>query len=485
MENRENRDNPESRDNQEPQDNQSAEWEEVDESTDLTAEYTRKTDDDIDKDAQAAIPTGWSARVKVGIIVLLVTFVGFGGWAFLAPLDGAAIADGKVVVESQNRVVQHLEGGIVDEIYVDDGDTVKAGEPLLELSATRPRADLEIVESELTEVLGREARLLAERMRSDEIAFPPELLENRESSEKARNVIAGQKELFQARKEALEGRLTIFEQRIDSLNAQMRGLRSQNQNLQNRIQSYEEELENWQALYEQELADRTRINEMQRELYRLQGEKDSNEAQIAQLNVKVGETRSEMLVTRQEFVEQVATKLRETQQTKSDLVARQVALKDTLQRTTLYAPDTGTVVGKTVHTVGGVISAGDVVMEIVPKDQEYIVTARVKPQDIDRIAIGQLADLQFSAFNLQMSHVIEGEVVGISADAFEDEQSGDRYYEARVKLTEAGMQRMDEQGMFLVSGMPATVLIKTGERTLFQYLVEPITRMFSRSFREA
>lgn len=465
----------------------SEDWEEVEEEekADLPAEYSHESSQDVDKAAMAAIPTGWSARVRFGFIVLVVTFIGFGGWAFFAPLDGAAIADGKVVVESQNRVVQHLEGGIVAGIYVNDGDQVEEGDPLIELSDTRSKADLSIVESELKEVLGREARLLAERVGADSIEFPEELTQAQATDQSVKNIIAGQKELFQARKEALEGRMAIFEQRIDALNQQIRGLRSMNVNLQNRIESYQEELANWQALFEEELTDRTRINEMQRELFRLQGEKDANEAQMAELNVRVGETRSEMLVNRQEFVEGVATELREAQQTRADLMARRVALRDTLQRTTLFAPASGTVVGKQVHTVGGIVRPGDTLMEIVPQNQEYVITARVQPQDIDRIAIGQLADLQLAAFNLQMSHVIEGEVVGISADAFENEQSGERYYEARVKLTEAGMARMKEQGMFLVSGMPATVLIKTGERTLFQYLVEPITRMFSRAFREA
>lgn len=488
------RNNPQSEDEQakgtageQPENRQESEseWEEVEEKGDLPAEYTHVSSNDVDEKAMASIPTGWGARVRFGFIVLLVTVVGFGGWAYFAPLDGAAIADGKVVVESQNRVVQHLEGGIVAEILVNDGDRVEGGDPLVVLSDTRSRADLSIVESELKEVLGREARLLAERVGAGSIDFPEELTRAKSTDQSVKNIIAGQKELFRARKEAFDGRMAIYQQRMDALKQQMRGLESMNVNLQSRIDSFQKELENWQALFEEELTDLTRINEMQRELFRLQGEKDANEAQIAELKVRVGETRSEMLVNRQEFAERVATELREVQQSRADLMARRTALQDTLQRTTLHAPASGTVVGKQVYTVGGIVRPGDTLMEIVPEDQEYIITARVQPQDIDRIAVGQLADLQLAAFNLQMAHVIEGEVVGISADAFENEQNGERYYEARVKLTEAGMNRMNEQGMFLVSGMPATVLIKTGERTLFQYLLEPITRMFSRAFREA
>lgn len=465
------------------QKNDAAEWEEVDESGDLAAEYTRDSDQ-IDQKAMDSIPIGWGARVRIGIVVIVVTFVGFGGWAFFAPLDGAAIAEGSVVVESQNRAVQHLEGGIVAEIHVSDGDHVEKGQPLLVLSDTRARTDLSIVESELMEVLGQEARLLAERVGAQSIEFPKELMLELGEAKSVENIEVGQQGLFEARREGLEGRIEIFKQRIRAYQEQMVGLRSMNANLVSRIDSYEGELEDWQALFEQELADRTRINEMQRELFRLQGERDANKAQIAELTVKIGETKTEMLVARQDKAEQVSTQLREVQRNKADLLARRMALVDTLERTTLYAPATGTVVANKVHTVGGIISPGDVLMEVVPIDQEYVIKAKVQPQDIDRIAVGQIADLQLAAFNLQMAHVIEGEVKGISADTLTNEQSGESYYEARVKLTDMGQERMQEQGMFLVSGMPATVMIKTGERTLFQYLVEPVTRMFSRAFRE-
>ncbi|UDL03837.1 HlyD family type I secretion periplasmic adaptor subunit [Marinobacter sp. CA1] len=458
------------------------EWEEVDESTDLPGEFSRENDG-LDQDALKAIPTGWSARVRTGIIILLVTFVGFGGWAAFAPLDGAAIATGQVMVESQNRVVQHLEGGIVADIRVQDGDQVQLGEPLIVLSDTRPKADLAIVDSQLDEVLGKEARLLAERVGAESINFPERLV-SRQDQPTINSIISGQKELFRSRREGLEGRLAIYDQRVDALNEQMRGLESLRDNLRNRIASYEDELANWQALYDEELADRTQINEMQRQLFRLQGEKDSTAAQISELKVKVGETRSEMLVAKQQYAEEVAKELRVAQQSKSDLLARKVALEDTLKRTTISSPATGTVVGLTVHTIGGVVRPGDPLLEVVPTDQEYAIKARVQPQDIDRVAVGQLAALQLSAFNQQMAQVIEGEVTRISADAITDQQSGESFYEARVRVTEKGMERMKEQSMYLVPGMPASVLIKTGERTMLQYLMEPMTRMFLRAFRE-
>jgi epimerase transport system membrane fusion protein len=237
-------------------------------------------------------------------------------------------------------------------------------------------------------------------------------------------------------------------------------------------------------LFEQELADRNRINEIPRELYRLQGEKSSNQSQLAEIEIRVGETRSELLVTRQNYAEEVAERLRETQQTMADLRARRTALKDTLDRTTIMAPVTGTVVSMSVHTIGGIIRPGDTIMEVVPSDQEYTIQVRVQPQDIDRVAIGQTAYVRLSAFNQQTADIIEGELIGISADALEDEKSEERYYEARVKVTEIGKETMANHGMYLVPGMPAEVMIKTGERTALQYLLDPVTRMFERAFRE-
>lgn len=456
-------------------------WEEVDESA-LPGEYTRERSD-IDQKAANAIDTDYGKRIRAGVIVLLVTFVGFGGWAALAPLDGAAVAPGQVVVDSQNRVVQHLEGGIIAGLYISDGDQVEQGQPIIELSDTQARSELDIVESQLWETLGREARLRAERIGAEEITFPDLLLERQDQTEIG-HILEGQKSLFESRTEAQEGQISIYKQRIGALTQQMQGLRALNSNLQSRINSFRRELRDWQELFEQELADRTRINEMERELYRLEGEKASNESQLAELEIKIGETRSELLVTRQNYAEEVSEQLREAQQQLADLKARQVALKDTLDRTTIIAPATGTVVGLKVHTVGGIVQPGDTLLEVVPEDQEYTIKSRVQTQDIDRVAIGQMADVRLSAFNQQLADVVEGRVVRLSADAFEDEQNGEMYYEARVAITESGQQVMDQQGMYLVPGMPAEVMIRTGERTLLQYLLDPVTRMFEKAMRE-
>lgn len=457
-----------------------AEWEEVDENdidSDLPAEYTRQ-----DSTEPATIPTDYSRRIRAGLIVILVTFVGLGGWAALAPLEGAVIAPGQVAVDSENRVVQHLQGGIVSALYVRDGNRVEQGQLLLTLSDTQARAELDVIQSQLLEVLGLEARLRAERVDASEVEFPAELLE--QGTEASDNIIQGQSSLFDARREAHEGQIAIFEQRISAQQQQKRGLNDLNRNLDARISSYREELANWQALYDEGLADRNRINEMDRELYRLIGERASNDSSLAEIDIKIGETRTELLVTRQTYVEEVSTQLREAQQSIADLSARRIAISDTLSRTSIRAPATGIVVGLQAHTVGGVIRPGDTILSIVPEDQHHTVRARVQIADIDRVNVGQLADVRLSAFNQQNHDIVEGELLHISADAFEDEKNGERYYEVRIGITESGASTMAAQGMYLVPGMPAEVMILTGKRTALQYLIDPVTNMLDRALRE-
>lgn len=453
-------------------------WEEVSENdSDLPAEYTRQG-----SSGPATIPTDYSRRIRAGILVILVTFVGLGGWAALAPLDGAVIAPGQVVVDSENRVVQHLEGGIVSALYVRDGSRVEQDQLLLTLSETQARAELEVIQSQLFEALGLEARLRAERIDASEVEFPQELLE--QNTEASDNIIQGQTTLFLARRESHEGQLAIFEQRIRAQEQQKRGLHDLNHNLDARISSYREELANWQALYDEGLADRNRINEMDRELYRLIGERASNDSSLAEIDIKIGATRTELLVTRETYVEEVSTQLREAQQNIADLSARRIAISDTLRRTSIRAPASGIVVGLQVHTVGGVIRPGDTILSIVPEDQQHTIRARVQIADIDRVKVGQLADVRLSAFNQQQHDIVDGELLHISADAFEDEKSGEQYYEVRIGITESGARTMSEQGMYLVPGMPADVMILTGKRTALQYLIDPVSNMLDRALRE-
>jgi epimerase transport system membrane fusion protein len=429
------------------------------------------------------LETDHRRRSRLGILVVILTFIGFGGWATLAPVDGAAVAVGKVIVSTQNRVIQHLEGGVVDRIYVDDGDRVQQGDILVELSDVIARSELEIIQSQLLEILGEEARLLAERADKPSIQFPERLTSQSEKPAFAA-ILEGQQSLFESRRDGLQARLDILNQGIDALNQQIQGQQAVSRNLSGRIASYEQEVAGWQELYDRQLADRTRINEMERELLRLKADKDSTKSEIGRLRSEISSTRSELLVTKEEFMEKMTTRLREVQQKKADLMARETSLQDTLSRLVIKAPVTGTVVGNKVYTEGGVVKPGDTLMQVVPFNLQLAIKARVAPTEIDRISPGQKADVRLSAFNFQAAHVIESEVVTISADTFEDENTGESYYEVRLRLTEQGTTTMAEQEMFLVPGMPAEVMISTGERTVLKYLLDPFIRLSEKAFRE-
>ncbi|MDX1347429.1 MAG: HlyD family type I secretion periplasmic adaptor subunit [Thiomicrorhabdus chilensis] len=437
-------------------------------------------------EVQGALPnivSDYRIYARFGLLVLFLVFVLFGGWAALAPLNSASVAIGEVMVVSNNRVVEHYEGGIVSEILVEEGDEVSEGQVLLRLSPTQAQSELSIVQSRLYEVLGLEARLKSERMLADRVEFPQSLLAQR-GDPQVDEVIHGQQEVFSARKKALDGELRIYQQRVEALHEQISGLTSVIKTMDMRVDSYEREVADWEALYREQFADKIRLQEMQRELARLKGERGSHRSEIARLKVEIAETESQRILKTQQFREEVVSELRQAQSERVDLETRKVALVDRLQRIEITAPVDGRVNGLTVFTLGEVVQPGETLMEVVPNSKDYAVRARVATTDIDRVYAGLIADVRFSAFSSQTTHVIEGKVINVSADKFMDKQTGLEYFEAKVVLTPAGVEQMKEDGLFLLPGMPAEVMIKTGERTLLEYLLKPFENMFARSFNE-
>lgn len=420
---------------------------------------------------------------RFGLIVLLVVFGLLGGWAATAPLSSAAVAVGEVYVVSNNRVVQHYEGGIVSDIYVEEGSEVKEGQVILKLSSTQARAELDIIQSQLDEVLGYEARLRAEIRQLPKIEFPKSLVDNN-AKESVQDIIEGQKAVFKARKEALDGELEIYRQRGLALKQQIIGLKKVSETIDSRIVSYEQEVRDWEALFAEQFADKIRLQEMKRELSRLKGEKGHSDSEIARLNVEILENQAQLLLRQQKFKEEVVSELRRAQTDKVDYESRKLSLVDRLDRITITAPVAGKVNGLTIFTVGSVVRSGETLMDIVPDSQDYAVKAKVMVTDIDKVHAGLIADVRFSAFNTQVTHVIEGEVFHVSADKFEEQGTGMKYFEVQVRVTQDGIKQMERDGIFLLPGMPAEVMIKTGERTLLGYFVKPFMNMFARSFNE-
>lgn len=415
-----------------------------------------------------------------GLIIVLVTFGIFGTWATFAPLDGAALAPGVVTVKSYRKTVQHLEGGIVRDILVRDGSVVERGQPLIVLDDTQARAELGVLRGQLFYALATQNRLASERDDLETVLFADELL----SAVDLRAVEAMQSEeqIFQARRADRLGEVEVLEQRVAQLESQVDGLEALVSSKEQLARSYDEEVGDLSELLKEGFVDKQRLRELQRNAARTRGEIAEHQASIAEAKVRMGETRLEILQLNKRFMTEVVDQLAEAQASVFDLGERITAVEDRVRRTVIDAPDSGMVMGMATHTIGGVIQPGSPLLDIVPEGDELIVEAQVSPMDIDRVELGMEASIRFSAFRSSTTHVIEGEVTRISADRLTDEQTGMPYYLARVEVTEAGRENLGN--LMLIPGMPAEVLIKTGERTLMQYLLQPVSDALARSLIE-
>ena len=416
--------------------------------------------------------------VRIGLILFALVFVVFGTWAAVAPLQGAAHAPGRVMVASYSKTVQHLEGGIVGDILVANGDRVSAGQPLIELDETQSLAQLEIVSSQYTALRVKEARLISERDGLGAVAYPAELSD---PDPKARQETEAQNGIFAARKAANQGSVEVLEQRIEQLRSKIDGLKALRESKEKLAASYTEELEDTQTLLSQGFSDKNRLRELERAFATFAGEAADLTAQISSTEVQIGETRLQIIGLERQFQNEVVGELAETQTAIADVTERVRAIEDVFARMTIRSPVDGIVNGMQFHTIGGVISPGTRIVDIVPENDDLIVEARVSPNDIDRVALDQEATIRFSAFGRQVPTTF-GRVAHLSADIFVDEATGAPYYQARIEVTEQGME--DLEGLQLIPGMPAEVFISTGSRTLLAYLFKPLSNIFARSFIE-
>lgn len=435
----------------------------------------------LDGEYAEKLPTNDKGYKRLGMLILLIAFGGFGTWAMTASLAVAVVAPGSVSMESFKRTVQHLEGGIVQELLVNDGDYVEAGDPLVVLSDTQARSQLEIARSQYLINRAMEIRLLAEQEGADMLEFPQDLLES--ELPRVQQVLAVQQSLFLARRESLQGALESLDEQVVQMREQIDGMEAQIEVNTRRVRSLRSEAEDFRSLFREGLGDNQRLRELERQVMEYEGRIAQHRSEIASLKSRISENQLQKEVRRQEFQSEVGEQLRNAQAQIAEAEERITSLADQVQRTTVVAPVSGTVVGRQVHTVGAVIRAGDTIMDIVPSGDGFIVEARIPSRDIDHIFHGQHAEIRFSAFNQRLTNVIDAEVIYVSADSFEDEATGQRYYRARIRVTEEGQKDMTEQ-MQLLSGMPAEVMIRTGERTFASYIAKPITDMLARAIRE-
>jgi HlyD family secretion protein len=429
--------------------------------------------------------TGWSASIHrhiiVGCAVVAFLAIGLGGWASTAEISGALIAQGSLVVDSNVKKVQHPTGGVVGEVRVREGDHVQAGDILVRLDETVTHANLAIVTKGLTELYARRARLAAERDGADSVPVPKELA-NRVDDPDVEEALSSERKLFELRRKSRMGQKDQLQQRIKQLNEQISGLTAQQDAKAKEMSLIDQELQGVRDLWAKNLVQINRLTSLEREAARLQGERGQLIASAAEAKGKIVETQLQIIQVDQELSSDVAKELRETDSKIGEYVERKVTAEDQLRRTDLRAPQDGVVFQSTVNTVGGVITAGDPVMLIVPAADNLLVEAKVDPKDIDQVQFGQPVVLRFSAFNMRTTPELNGKVVRISADTTTDQRTGQSYYLVRIAMTADQIGRLGDVKM--TPGMPVEAFIQTGDRTMISYLVKPLRDQLMRSFRE-
>jgi HlyD family secretion protein len=416
-----------------------------------------------------------------GIVVVVLLAGGVGGWAATTELSGALIAQGSIVVDSNVKKVQHPTGGVVGELRVHDGDRVKAGEIVVRLDDTITRANLAIVTKGLDEFNARKARLIAERDGAETITFPDELMARVDEPTVA-NAMSNERKLFEFRHTARAGQKAQLAQRIDQLKEEIIGLTGQQTAKGREITLIGQELEGVRDLYKKNLVPITRLTALERDSARIEGERAQLIASVAQAKGKIVETQLQIIQIDQDLSSEVAKDMREVDGKIGEFVERKVTAEDQLKRIDIRAPQDGTVLQSTVHTVGGVITAGDPIMLIVPGADNLITEAKFNPQDVDQLQLGQTAMLRFSAFNQRTTPEIAGKVTRIAADTTTDQRTGQSYYTVRISMPPEEVMRLGD--VKLIPGMPVEAFVQTGERTVFSYLVKPLRDQLMRAFRE-
>ncbi len=426
----------------------------------------------------------WSAgrQLRTGLAVVLVLVGGFGAWAALASIAGAVVAPGRLKVEGERQIVQHLEGGVVSELLVDEGDEVQAGDVLVRLDATRIAAELAIVEGQLFEILARIGRLEAEQINAPEPLFDDELLQLATEREAVARLVEGQRGLHVARLETIQRETEQLRERQTQIREEIRGSEAQRESLDRQLGFIEQELVDQRSLLDRGLTQASRVLSLEREKARLEGEIGTLTAQAAQLRGRITEIDIQLTGREATRREEAITELRDLRTSEAELRERRLSLRDQLDRLEVRAPRSGIVLGQTIFTVGAVVRPAEPIMYVVPTEEALVVEARIEPIHIDQVYPGQPARLRFSAFNQRTTPEVASTVLRVAPDALTDEATGVSYYPAELAISDDVLNELGE--LSLVAGMPVDAFIQTGERSPMSYLMRPMTDFFQRAWRE-
>ncbi len=434
---------------------------------------------------EAGIPRSAARFTVGGVVVIFATIVGFGYWATTALIAGAIITSGSFVATGENKIIQHFEGGVISRILVREGDIVSPDQVLIELDNTAPKAELRRLILREARAKAMSARLQAEMDDVDRIEFPSELLEQKDDSDFS-EILQTETDIMRARRSSLKSQMATLEDGIGALRERMSGGEKQLSAVHRQLAFIEEEIRDKEKLFKKGLIRKPELLALQRAQSSLTGEIGRLEGEIGDARERTSRIREQMASVRHAMVQTIIEQMQQVTAEFKDVRERMRSAQAVLTRVNIVAPVRGIVVRLRYHTPGGVIEAGKSIMELLPVQEELIIEARVKPQDIDNVKLGQQASVRLTAANRRITPTVSGEVIYVSADSLQNEKSGvpnevDSYL-ARIRLNASEVSQL--ANFSITSGMPVEVYIKTAERTFLEYLTKPIADSMNRAFRE-
>lgn len=418
----------------------------------------------------------------LGGALTILLLGGIGGWASTTTIEGAVISSGSLVVASSIKKVQHPSGGVVGNLLVHNGDRVRAGEVLLRLDDTQTRANLAIVSGTLDELTAREARDEAERDGAETVSFPPSLLERAAGDLTVARLMRGEEQLFRIRADSRAGQIAQLQERAKQLDQEITGMLGQIRTKERELAFLRGELEGVRNLYQKNLVQLPRLNALQRDEVKIEGERQMLIASTAQVRGKKTEVALQIIQVAQDLRSEVGKDLAEVRGRISELREKKIAAEDSLRRVDIRAPQSGVVHQLAAHTIGGVVSPSEPIMLIVPDSDQLVAEVKIQPRDVDQVHPGQEAMLRFLSLEARSTPNVTGRVLTISADVSQDQRSGAAFYTVQIGLPPDEMAKLPAGK--LMSGMPVEAFLKTGERVVLSYLTKPLVDQIETAWRE-
>jgi epimerase transport system membrane fusion protein len=421
--------------------------------------------------------------IRTSLIVLLIMTAVFVVWGVFAPLKSVVVASGKIIVFGQNKVVQHLYGGIVDEILVKDGDEVKNGQILMKLDDIQAKSNYTVLLKNKYETLAQMSMLSSIIDNKKQIEFDNELkqVEDKEYLDKIMN---SQKNIFISKKHIIKTQNDIFKKKIESIKGEIDGIKESLKTKDEYMKSLEEEINEWSELYKEKLVSKVNLRDIQRKKMSLQTDITQYKANLSKLNIQILELEEQMLLENREFLNDSISKLNDQRTKLSEIDEKLLASKDIVDKSIIKSPSAGIIQDISVFTKGGVIQPASAIMNIVPKNKSLIIEAKLNTTDIDQVRQGMKCDIMFLAFDTQNTFVVEGIVDYVSADSTLDRNTNQEFYTVNISFTKNGKQQIKDNKFVLQTGMPTDVMIQTGSRTLLSYIIQPFKDISRRAFNE-